>query len=232
MTVVRLELLILLLIPLAAVAGRFDPLDLPLPDLEVIPGASSQWVGRQMAHNGMPMSVRLFEFRGMEVDVEKYYRSLFRVKGHGESQFRNLGEYRVIGYELRGYLYSVQYRQRGSVVEGKLIVSPTPDRYRSNRSTRLPIPPGCSVLNKVESLDYGKRSETVTINCHKSLDKLEYFYLTSLEGERWSLVRNRKTDLGSVLDYQRGSETLQIIIKQYSQKNKRLVNILINWIKS
>ncbi|MDX1693507.1 MAG: hypothetical protein R3208_07065 [Ketobacteraceae bacterium] len=220
-----------MLVPALASAKKLDPLDMPLPELELIPGASSQWVGRQMAHNGMPMSIRMFSYPGEERDVAKFYRNLFKAKGHGESKERNLGEYRVIGYELRGYIYSVQYRQVGPNVEGKLTVSPVPGRYRHSTSSQLPIPPGCHVLNKVESLDFGKRSETLTVNCEKRLGEVEYFYSTALENDGWLRVTNRKGDLGSVMDYQRGSETLQVTVKQFTKKNKRLVNILINWVK-
>lgn len=226
------SLLLILLMPASVLAKKYDPLEMPLPVLEVIPGASYQWVGRQMAHNGMPMSVRMFVYSGTEQDVAKYYRRLFSGKGHGAFQERDLGEYNVIGYELRGYIYSVQYRQVGSQVEGKLTVSPVPGRYRSSKRSQLPIAPGCNVLNKVESLDYGKRSETLTLTCEKTRDSAEYFYLTAFEGDGWSLVTKRKQELGTVLDFQRASELVQISIKQFSKKNKRLVNILINRIES
>ncbi|MCG8669823.1 MAG: hypothetical protein MI867_10460 [Pseudomonadales bacterium] len=218
-------------LPLSLQAKRYDPLDMPLPKLEVMPGAQSQWVGQQMAHNGMPMSVRLFTYPGAEADVKKYYQSLFKTKGHGKSQYRNLGEYRVIGFELRGYIYSVQYRQIGRLVEGKLTVTPMPGRYRTNKKTKMAIAPGCRVLNKVESLDYGKRSETLTLTCQKALNSLEYFYLSHFEREQWSLIRQSNSSKGVVLDYQRGSETVQVTLNQSTQKSKRLVNILINWIK-
>ena len=229
--IVVLGLMFLAFAPFGSYAKRYDPLDMPLPTLEVIPGAQSQWVGRQMAHNGMPMSVRMFTFPGTEAEVQKYYRTLFKSKGHGESQHRNLGEYRVIGYELRGYIYSVQYRQIGRVVEGKLTVTPAPGRFRNNKKTKMAVAPGCQVLNKVESLDFGKRSETLTLTCQKALNSLEYFYLSHFEREEWSLIRKSYGSKGVVLDYQRGSSTVQVTLNQFTQKNKRLVNILINWIK-
>ena len=222
-----------LLIVVSAVghAKKFDPLDMPLPELEVIPGASAQWVGRQMAHNGMPMSIRMFKYPGTERDVSKFYRALFKAKGHGESQERNLGEYRVIGYELRGYIYSVQFKQQGAAVEGKLTVTPIAGRYRLGKATEMPVAPGCTVLNKVESLDYGKRSETVTLNCESRLRTVEQFYRNRLEGDGWSLVAVRKGELGSVIDFQRSGQIAQVTIKQFTKKNKRLINILINWVK-
>lgn len=216
----------------AGYAKKFDPLDMPLPELEVIPGATSQWVGRQMAHNGMPMSIRMFYYPGTEQDVTKFYRRLFSGKGHGEFQERNLGEYRVIGYELRGYIYSVQYRQAGQQVEGKLTVSPVPGRFRASKRSELPVAPGCNVLNKVESLDYGQRSETLTLTCEKTVDSLEYFYLSAFDGNGWALVTKRQHESGSVLDFQRAGEILQVTVKQFTNKNKRLVNILINWVRS
>ena len=204
---------------------------MPLPELEVMPGAHSQWLGKQMAHNGMPMSVRMFTYQGTEDDVKKYYQSAFKTKGHGSSNFRNLGEYRVIGYELRGYIYSVQYRQKGDVVEGKLTVSAAPGRFRKNTKSRLPIAPGCKVLSKVESLDFGKRNETLTLSCHKTLHWLHSYYTSNMQSDKWILVANRDGELGYLIDFQRGSETLQINLKQMSHKNKRLVNILISWVR-
>lgn len=232
LTVPKLVLFLLLLSFLQnTYAKRWDPLDMPLPELEVIPGATSQWVGKQMAHDGMPLSIRVFSYPGNIRDVEKFYTALFKSKGHGEVSVKNLAGNKVIGYELRGYIYSVQFHQEGSMVEGKLTVSPVPGRYRKSKKSSLPVAPGCKVLNKIESLDFGKRSETLTLTCQKSLDTLRHFYLNAMRYDKWSLVGSRQSNLGRLLDFQRESEIVQINIKQISQKNKRLVNILINWIR-
>lgn len=212
-------------------AASRDPLAQKLPAMAVMKGARSQWVGKQMAINGLPVSIRLFWHAGSVDEVEQFYLKWFKSLGNGKLAKRNVAHHQVLSYELRGYAYSVQYRQNGGKVDGKLMVSPVPSSVRLNRKSTFPLPRRCSTISKVQSLDFGKRSETLTLMCDKSIDNLEDGFLSDMEREGWALVAQKPSrSAGVVLDFQKAGELLQITISQMGTRALRRSQVLIHWV--
>lgn len=210
--------------------GR-DPLTFSLPELQVINGAQHQWVGRHMARNGMPMSIRMFTYSGSLEQVKAFYTKLFKGMGNGALTASEVGYYQVIAYELRGIVYSVQFRPYKGGVEGKIVVSPVPSRFRFSVKTEFPLDKRCKTGSKVESLDLGKRSETLTLECRTSPVRLVDFYQSELKRLGWSLVSNRAVTKGAILDFQKGAELVQINITQFQKSDRRSAQVLIHWLK-
>lgn len=215
-----------------ALAYRGDPLLVELPDVPAPPGSSWNWVSRQMSYNGLPMSIKMFEVLGQYRDVEQFYSNLWKTTGHGKTDARDFGVYRIMGYELRGIYVSVQFRQEDNWVRGKIVVSESPNKRRPNFKTKLPKPPSSTVASVVESLDRGKRAETVTIESNKSVAFNKQYYENQLRSREWSLVyASGDGKNGSVQHYQKGSEQLQITIKKLTGIDNNRSEILIHWIK-
>lgn len=225
-----LALALLMAAPYLAAKAR-DPLEARLPQLEVMPGAEWYWVGEHMALNNIPMSVRLFSYSGKAEEVEKFYLSRWKVKGHGKTRQQRVGDLTILTYELNGFLYSVQFAEKGGIVEGKLVVSPTPSHYRSHTRSAMPLAPSSKVQSKVETLESGRRSETLTIDSRLPWRQLETYYLDQLHNDDWEKYSYSEQGEGSVTSFQRRGELLQLTIKGLQGRNSSFSQALIHWLK-
>ena len=213
--------------------GRaLDPLAVELPDLPIIPGASWHWVGRQMAIDGTPMSVKIFEYAGQEADIEKFYVKLWKFSGHGQYKAKNWGREKLIGHELDGFYASVQYHQEGSLVKGKVVVTEVGGNYRRASKSTIPKPRSAQLINKLDSIDAGKRAETVTFDSNKGVDFNTRYYENQYENKGWSLVlvRDPSEDV-SIRHFQQGRELVQVTVKRLPGSDKNRTHIVVHWIK-
>lgn len=209
-----------------------DPLAKPLPDLEVIPGARWFWAAPRMSYNNVPMSIKVFSFRGDVEQVERFYLNHWKTKGHGKSNSRTQGDLTILSYELDGYLYTVQFSQKGMVVDGKIVVSL--GSLSANRSTKtsFPLPPRTSVRSKIDALDNGRRSETLELDSRLQVPQIIDFYLSSLERDDWSLYSNSGDGRSNaVLSFKRQGELLQLTINGLQGRNSKFSQVLIHWLK-
>ena len=213
-----------------------DPLQKDLPELEVIPGASSQWIAQKMAINGLPMSIREFKYKGTAKDVRRYYTTRWRTKGHGKTTEQTLGFDTILGYELRGHYFSVQYYEQDGLVIGKLAVSEVPNsRNFRKQKTDFPLPPGSKLVRKVEYLDYGRRSETLTIESRRSLNSAAGYIGGQLTNTGWveTIAPVESSSLKvhyKQIQYQRQGEQIQITLYPQAGKKNRMTEILVNWV--
>lgn len=225
-------LLCLTIFSLPAEARSRDPLDYPLPEMEVMPSANWYWVGQRMALNNIPMSIKMFAVKASVADVEKFYLSAWKVKGHGKATNKSIGSMKILGYELDGIQYSAQFSQNNGMVEGKLVVSPTPLNYKANRKTSLPVAPRTDVTSKVESIELGRRSETLTLESSLGVEQLLLFYTSQLENLDWhQYSQSGDGHDGAVLSFQKGGELLQLTVKRLQGRNTSFCQILIHWLK-
>lgn len=209
-----------------------DPLEVDLPELEVIAGAEWYWAGERMAVNNVPMSIKLFSYKGNVEDVKQFYLGLWQVKGHGKLTQKNIGDMLILGYQLDGIQYSVQFSQQGEVVDGKVVVSPTPLHYRERKKTRLPMPPRAKIASVVQTLEMGKKSETVTLDTSLGVPQVLDFYMIQLKSDGWKQYSGSGDGVqGAVVSFQRGGELLQLNIKGLQGRNSSFSQVLINWVK-
>lgn len=209
-----------------------DPLTVNLPEIEIIPRAEWNWVGQHMALNGVPMSIKIFTYRGAFEDVVQFYRSTWKTRGHGKLREDKMGARMIMGYELDGFYYSAQFEQSGSVVTGKGVVTPVPSSFRSSKKSTLPIPPRSTVLSKIESLDLGRREETLSVDSKFDVSYIADFYKDALQRDDWQLVSVGGDERNSaVLNFQRSSELLQLTAKALHHNNSQGTQFLIHWLK-
>lgn len=209
-----------------------DPLTVNLPSIEIMPKAEWYWVGQHMAVNGIPTSIKMFTYRGKPEEVAQFYRSLWKAKGHGKQSERSFGARTILGYELDGFYYTIQYEESRGMVQGKAVVTPTPLNYKSSKKTQLPLPPRAKVYSKVESLDLGKREETVSLEARVDVSYVADFYKRELGSQGWQLVTASGDQRNSaVMSFQRGGELLQLTAKALQHNNSQATQLLIHWLK-
>lgn len=227
-----LSLFTLLFLSGHALALSRDPLSLELPEVEIIPGADWYWVGQRMALNGVPMSVKMFSYRGRLDDVVQFYLGLLKSKGHGKLTQSKLREQVVLGYQLGEFYYSIQVSSTASGVEGKAVVTPSMLNIQSSTKTELPLPPRSTTFSKVESMDGGRRAETVSAESRMDVGYVVDFYKDQLGYDGWKLF-SQSGDLenSAVLSFQRGVELLQLTATGLQVNNSKKCQFLLNWVK-
>ena len=222
----------LLLPPQLSHSRARDPLDRVLPELEVISGARWFWAAQRMAYNSVPMTIKLFSFPGTTDQVKKYYQGLWKTKGHGKSHSRSAGDLIILSYELDGYLYTVQFSQKGKIVDGKIVVSLGSLNANSSTQTRFPIPPRTKVMSKIDAIDNGRRAETLDLDSRLQVAQIVDFYLSALERDQWQRYSTSGDGRNNaVLSFQRQGELLQLSINGLQGRNSKFSQVLIHWLK-
>ena len=155
---------LLVLLAATRAAALDDPLAVELPEVPVMPGMETRWIGERMAWNGLPLSARLFRTPEAPQAVLAWYERAWSRRGRGEVVRDRQGPWRVIGYRDGEHWLTVRVRAaRGGGSEGVLAASLRPDRVRPRREAGLPLPPGVRVLHVLESLDGTRRARSVTL---------------------------------------------------------------------
>lgn len=210
-----------------------DPLSVDLPEVEMMPGSSWFWVGQHMALNGVPMSVKAFTYKGRIDDIAQFYRNQLRAMGHGKLRESKLRDRVILGYQLGEHYYTIQMdRGSGGQIQGKVVVTPTALNFKVSLNTELPLPPRTKVISVLQSLDAGRRSETVSASCSMDVGYVVDFYVEQLAIDGWKLFsRGRRTEDSSVISFQRGAELLQLTVKGLQANNSQSSQFLINWAK-
>lgn len=216
-----------------AYALKRDPLSVDLPEVEMMPGTTWFWVGQHMALNGVPMSVKAFRYKGRMDDITQFYRSELRSMGHGKLRESRLRDRVILGYQLGDHYITVQMDLAADgVIQGKAVVTPSALNFKSSMETELPLPPRTSVISVVQSLDAGRRSETLSANCAMDVGYVVDFYIEQLVMDGWKLFsRNQRSQDSGVVSFQRGAELLQLTVKGLQANNSQSSQFLINWVK-
>lgn len=210
-----------------------DPLSVKLPPLDILPGAKWHWVGEKMALNGVPMSVKMFTYKGKQEDIIRFYESYWRGLGNGKQNKQRLGDRTILGFQLDEFYYSVQFDEvKPGVIQGKAVVTPTPLNIQVSKKTTLPIPPRSKIHSRIESLDFGRREESVAGESNFDVGYVTDFYKKQLTSDRWQLFSSSGDQRNSVvLSFQRDSELLQLTAKALQQSNSQKTQFLIHWLK-
>lgn len=229
---VLLVLLVSIASNLASAAVSKDPLSVDLPDIKMMPRMSWFLLGERMALNSVPIRIKQFSYGGKQADVAQFFRDQFRTMGHGKLAEKQMGHLSTISYQLSGYYYSVQFYQQGGQVVGKATVTPSPLEFKVSMKTRLPVPPRSNVVSKVDSLDAGRRAETLTVDSRMDVGYIANYYLEQFQADGWTpFSRSGDMETGAVLSFQRGGELIQLTIKGLQVTNSKHSQFLINWLK-
>ena len=219
----------------AIVESMADPFDQGLPEVEPLNGMKVQWIGKQMAINGVPTSMRAFTSNANADQILDAYQDRWKVRGLGQIARSQFDGAESVGMEYRGHYYSVQAYDVPGGSEGVLTVSLAPaEETAPDFSTRFPLPLGSHVEQKIEAIDSGKRMETLIVTSEQSVGSLASYLDASLQREGWVDQNfSRSTDYRQrVLSFQRGSELSQITIIDEAPAYPGKTMMTVHWVKN
>jgi len=226
-------LLALLLCCIEPVLAARDPLAITLPDLPVPPDSQWSWVAPIMSMNGMAMNIREFRYTGAKEDVIAFYKQYWRRNGNPFIAEERVGSEITLGYTADGFHQSVQIGQAQGALIGRLVVSVEPGKIVPDFATRFPLPVGSRVIRKIEALDGGVRSETLTLESAGSVGSNTSYLLNSLRQRGWHRVLPGDNLGGSsqkeVLHFQRNHEMMQVVVTLNKSIRKTVINV--HWVK-
>ncbi len=212
-----------------------DPFEKTLPEIETLNGMKLQWIGKQMAINGLPTSMRAFSSDLGADQVLDIYQDRWKVRGLGQLARTEFDGAESVGMEYRGHYYSVQAYDIAGGSEGVLTVSLAPvEEMAPDFSTRFPLPFGSNVEQKIEAIDSGTRMETLIVTSDQSVGSLASYVDASLQREGWVDQNfSRASNHGQrVLSFQRGTELSQITIIERPPAYPDKTMMTVHWVKN
>lgn len=235
--IVLIAVLLSLVSPVAVSAKQ--PKFQDLPNIEVMPEAKAVWVGRKMIINGVPTSVKSFTYRGKPEKVIEFYRQAWKDEGTGQISINRLGNELILGLQWREFYKTVQFTYVNGVVEGKLVVSTTPDQKEINQlKTDFPLLPGNHVKSRIDSDDFGVITESLTINSRRSVSMNIDFSVRQLEPLGWVVIADTKPYQKEVnfnqsrkVVLQKGNQMIQVSAYPTPITGSRGCELMVHWKK-
>ncbi|MFK8017150.1 MAG: hypothetical protein AB8G17_17130 [Gammaproteobacteria bacterium] len=215
---------------LACIAAK-DPLAVDLPELEEMQGMSSTWAAKKMAMNGVPMTIKTFTTPKSAEKVLEFYEREWKQAGLDANR-QDFGKYTTVATAQGNYFYSVQVRDAsGGVSEGRITVSA---RVKgSSKDTSFPLPRRSETVSKIDSLDAGKRAESIVAYAPGSAVQNAQWYERELRRQGWAKDPYAKElqSAEKVLVFQRNAELCQLTFVPNQPGHRGKTMLLIHWVK-
>ncbi len=210
--------------------GAADPLDVRLPELELMQGMEASWAAERMAMNGVPMSIRTFTSGRSAQRVLEFYERRWQKNGLTPKREAFDG-YRTIGAAREDLYFSVQVRDSRGGSEGRITVSRRD--YAGDKKTRFPLPRRTQTVSKIDSLDAGTRAESIVAYAPGSALENASWFTNELARQGWSRDPYVPEDTVSekVLAFQRDTEMCQVTLVPNQPGHRGKTMLLIHWIK-
>ncbi len=192
-------------------------------------GMKTEWVAKKMIYNGHPMTIQNFSAHKSAEYVMQHYASKWKLKGHGELKHQRVGEDMTIGYEHNGYSYSVQARDTLGGSEGSLVV--TRNKAFEQGAVKFPLYPEAQLVSRIQSIDMGKRSETLTLSTYQSASMVRNWYSSTLSRNGWITQESLPTNGNGVMAFQKDRAQCQLTIIDKSPVRNHQSMIMIHWVK-
>ncbi|MBL1433326.1 MAG: hypothetical protein COB94_007780 [Gammaproteobacteria bacterium] len=232
---VKLMVVILALFLMAVGNVLADPFDRTLPEIEGLPGMQLQWIGKKMAINGLPMSMRAFNSSSSADQILDAYQGRWKTRGSAQTTRSEFDGAQSVGMEYRGHYYSVQAYDVSGGSQGVLTVGLAPAKASPDFSTRFPLPLGSNVEQKIEAIDNGKRMETLIVTSQQSVGSLAAYVNASMRRQGWAEQNFGNTQPGHkerVLNFQRGAELSQIVVIDNPPAYPGKTLMTVHWVKN
>jgi len=210
-------------------AYAYERSELVLPRLQIMPGMNLEQVAYPIIYNKKLMSISNFTTKKSIKDVMSYYSSLFKLKGHGDIAASTMGSKQVIGYEKNGYLYSLEVDRAGSGSSGSIVIS----RLKNIKNVIhvFPMRINDKLLTHIISFDAGIEAETLILTSQNSMSANRNWYRDRLMKLGWVRYIHHANKNTHEEQYQRGSQSCQVIYSSSGLLNDSNSLIQIHWIK-
>ena len=215
---------------LACIAAK-DPLAIDLPELEEMQGMSASWAAKKMSMNGVPMTIKTFTTPKAAEKVLEFYEREWKSAGLDPTR-QEYGDYNTVATAQGSYFYSVQVRDApGGISEGRITVS---QRVKnSSKETEFPLPRRTEVVSKIESLDAGKRAESLTAYAPGGALQHANWFSRELRRLGWAAdpYVEEQNSGGKILQFTRNAELSQVTLVSNPPGQRGKTMILIHWVK-
>lgn len=219
---------LLLVFPVYSVQAE-DLSRMELPLFDIMHGMKVEWVAKKMVYNGHPMTIQNFKAHRKAEDIMQHYESRWKVKGLGKLKHQVVGDQLTIGFESRGYSYSVQAKDVPGGSQGTLVV--TRNKAYQEKSMQLPVHPDAKVVSRIHSVDDKIRSETLTVSSSHAVALNKHWYRSALSRNGWVGQSTLSPTNEQVIMYQKGKELCQLTFIDKSPVRDHRSMVMIHWIK-
>ncbi len=203
------------MVPAAALLS--PPAEAAPPEVTAPPDSRVQWVGKDMTHNGVPMSVRRFDTRLSPAAVLQFYRDRWTSGPRRPPVENQVGGWSIIGRRVDGYYVTVQVRPGAGGSEGFIGVSTLP-RLEDEPELDQDFPrlAGTRVVSDTRSEDEGKSGQTLVLHNDYSVLANARYYREQLPARGWALRQDRSPPgRGEHVQYfERRRESVHIVIAE------------------
>ena len=201
------------------------------PTVHHAPGMDIEWVADRMVYNGVPMKVENFSCDCEAEEVLEYYRQRWD-REHRETVENDLGEFSQIAYGDRRYFVAVMVRpdpRDWSSSVGRITVSEMPEEGRHDVVLGEGVPkavPDTQVINDIHDAMPGKRSRTVLMINHLSVEDNTRFYHSYYSNMGWkSYLRTIDPELGvQAISYSHKNRDANVVIHEEGGNSHILFN--------
>ena len=215
-----------LLLPAMAANAAKDSFPVP-------PGANLVAVADKINYEGMTMQVRKFDVEMTVQEVLNFYRGYWQ----GAFVENDMPPWKMISSKQGDRFYTVQVQPDGADRSwGYLGVSDLPKvleksgKLGSTAHKSFPMMNGSKVVNDLNHDDPGRKSRTLWINNHFSVNSNAEYYRSFYTEQGWTKLVDQAADANNshVLVFQQGDKTVNMTIDRSEQGT----NIIINDIKN
>lgn len=209
-----------------------DALQQDIPLIDIMPEMDAEWVARKILYNGIPTSIQNFTTVKPLKEVISYYKNQWGKKAIQKT----VKQAETIGTESNGFYYSVQAEAQGLGAHGSLTVTPVmhAGNLQVSNQTEFPLLPDSLVITKVEAVDRGVLSETLTVLNQSSATDNENWLTNELTHQGWQKLANNivtNNQQNAPITFHKGKQVCQISIIESSQDYQGSTMIMVNWIK-
>jgi hypothetical protein len=209
------------------------------PDFPPPPGASVEWVGKNIKVNGIKSDIRAFHSKKSIEDVVKFYRREWKRPvardKPGFMESIDAAPWYIISRIEDDYLLTVQVQVQKndqSSSWGYLSTSPLPKGRNKAPILGLKVPkiPGSHVMSEMKSDDPGKKATTLIIsNTHSVMNNAD-FYRQHYQGKGWTTEtdQNLGRDEGHSLVFKNRRNRVTIMLL----KDKTFTRVVVNSVKN
>ncbi|MFT7722007.1 MAG: hypothetical protein QM788_04125 [Roseateles sp.] len=207
---------------LAALACAACPQDLP-------PGLKGEPVGQELVVNGLPMTVRQVQGRGVSAELLDQLARDWQQAGHEVKRSR-AGHWDVLAARSEQCLATLQLIDRSGVFGYFGVSRPQKTQAWLPRDLGVPLPGGVQLNAAVTGLDGGRRGHTIGFSSARGIDDLDRYFLRQLSGAGWQGVSSHEVRSGAarrarIVSAQKSGAEFSLVLWEDGRTSRALLNL-------
>lgn len=210
----------LLLIVLASTSVHAR--DVSIPDF-----FNTQWVGKDIVHNGLPLSIRQFTSTQPTDAILQFYQQEWpNIEGQKPThKVIRANGWLIISHLKNGKNTVIQAKPNARGGATGLISVAVVKNAKALKPNSIMKLPDTQVISQTESTDLGKKSVTTLLKSYASTQSNADFYQHGLRANGWTLVRRNRESNFEQLAFSNGQKYMDITV---SPNRDNSTTVMIN----